>query len=128
MTGSPKRAQRQRCQRHAQLHCRQKLIQMLLQVQHRARTRPVGSDHLLHARLAHAHQRKLRGHKKAVRQNEEGDQTPVHQQPLNHVPLSLAQMKKARSFRRRPFLDFPKLGRLYTSTRFSVWSICSLGT
>jgi len=65
-------AQGQRAKRHAQLHSRKKLIQIVLQFAHRTRARNPRVHHLLDPRIAHTHQGKFRGHKKGVDQNQHG--------------------------------------------------------
>ena len=80
----PQSAQRQAGQRHAKLHRRQKLIEIVFESERRSRARTILRNQLLDPRLSHADQRKLRSHKEAVRQDKEGDQASVNKTPFQH--------------------------------------------
>jgi hypothetical protein len=127
-------AQGEARQRYAKLHGGQKFIDMALQMQRRARSRSAQRQQLLHARLAHADQRELRGHEEAVGQNEEGHHHRAKEHPFQHSVLSLAlrpvilAASKENAQQRKGRRASLNANKIYASSFTTDLSMVSLGT
>ena len=77
----------------AELDGGKEVAEIFLEAADSARAGPVFGDELLDARLAHAHQSKLRRHKKTVRQNEHYDGDAVKEEELRHFVVSLQEWR-----------------------------------
>jgi hypothetical protein len=62
----------------------QEVVHIFLQAANRPGSGPAQGDQALDARFAHTYQCKFRGHKEAVRQNEQGDGNYSKEHQLDH--------------------------------------------